>query len=485
MKLTISQKLFLAFLGLTLLVLAATLGLARWSFERGFLDYVNALEQKRLQTIAEVLAQEYREAGNDWHQMAPGVAERSLFALPGHPRRPSGHPPHRPPPHNKKRPPHGQRKHPPPKRHPPPGFPKKGPATALLDTNEQLIAGHLPDTPDTKRFQRPIIVDDKTVGYLVSQPRRRFDSPQETAFSRQQLMTSLLIGIASLLLAAVISWWLARLLVAPVQRMIGGVKRLSDGDYETRLQHKNHDELGQLSTDINHLAATLEENRHSRRRWLADISHELRTPVTILTGEIAALQEGIRPFNQQQLRSLGHEVERLRHLIDDLYQLSLSDMGALRYDFAPCQLADNLERVVSSLAPKAQQQNIQINTSIDKDLLINADSGRIDQLLTNLLNNSLAYTDTPGVLDISLQQRAQQIVLELNDTPPGVNAEECERLFEPLYRRDESRNRRTAGAGLGLAICQNIVKAHRATITATPSASGGLCITVSFPVFSG
>ena len=474
MKLSIFQKMFLAFMGLTLLVLAATLGLARWSFERGFFEYVNALEQNRLQTLATRLEYEYIAADANWSNLSARQLKQILITSPV-----SGPPKHLEQRSGKLRP---KRKH----KRPPPPSRQRRPPTVLLDTNKQVLAGHIPNRAREHTTQVPVVVDGEAVAYLISQRRRRFESPQETSFARQQLITSLLIGLASLLLAAIVSWWLARMLVAPVQRMIAGVKQLSNGDYSTRVKQKSSDELGQLSTDINHLANTLEENQSSRRRWLADISHELRTPVTILTGEMAALKEGIRPFNEKQLDSLSHETDRLRHLIDDLYQLSLSDMGGLRYDFTSCNLSKELQQGINSLTTQATEKGIRIYSHIADDLIINGDKSRLQQLFANLIQNSLAYTDAPGQLDIVLQAQIdaagnKAVLLELNDTPPGVTPEECEQLFEPLYRRDESRNRRTAGAGLGLAICRNIVKAHRAEISASPADSGGLCIRIIFP----
>ena len=114
--------------------------------------------------------------------------------------------------------------------------------------------------------------------------------------------------------------------------------------------------------------------------------------------------------------------------------------------------------------------------------MILADSQRLDQLLVNLLENSLAYTDSPGRIEIALSSTRNSVVITIEDTPPGVEEDEYEKLFEPLYRHEVSRSRRTAGAGLGLAICRNIVDAHQGTITASRSKLGGLCIQLVFPV---
>ena len=338
MVLSISKKLILAFLGLTLVVLISTLGLARWSFEQGFLDYVNALEETRLRLLASDLSQEYLGAGNSWSTLTEQRFEAILWEhsaenpeeqiRAGIPPPPGGRlPPPELRPENPSTP--GARGE---------GPPRLGPPTALYSVSGQLIAGTLPPIADLKPIRVPVTVDGETVGELRSAPRRHFDSPQETAFSRQQWITSGLIGVTSLILAVIVSLLLTRVLLAPIRRAISGISRLSNGDYSTRLNERRTDELGQLMGDLDRLAHKLEENRASRQRWLADISHELRTPLTVLTGEIETMKDGIRPLDMEQVLSLDQEVTRLRRLIDDLYELSVSDIGGLRYAFAPVDI---------------------------------------------------------------------------------------------------------------------------------------------------
>ena len=479
---TISQRLMLAFLGLTLLILIATLGLARWSFQRGFLDYVNALEQTRLQNISQQLTSTYQANGQKWQSISQQQLEQRmshnspLRGMPWSGRRPP--PPGRrpPPPLNGEPPPLPPRDV---KRRPPPG----GPPTTLFDSNGQPIAsiGRPINYQHEQAIRVPVMLDDEVVGELLSLPKRHFDTPLETAFSRQQLITSLLTGLVALLLASAVAWWLTRILLKPVQNMANGIRRLSQGEYDTRLQVGKQDELGRLTTDINHLALTLEESRDSRRRWIADISHELRTPITILSGEIAAIQEGIRPFAPPQLESLSAEADRLRHLVDDLYQLSISDVGGLRYEFSRTDLHESVEAACTTLRRSAAATGISIKLNSQPGQWISGDRQRIDQLLANLLNNSLAYTESPGRIELDLCHEDGTVILQVQDSAPGVDAHEYSKLFDPLYRRDESRSRHTAGAGLGLAICQNIVQAHRGSITAAPSPLGGLTIRITFP----
>lgn len=500
----------LAFLGLTLVVLVATLGLARWSFEHGFRDYVNALEQTRLAQASEDIAQLYINNNKQWD----GIDKRQLqnltnnipfdfdnpespvlsglspssespppsFGRPPPPRggmRPEGIPPQGmlPPegvaPHELE----GQSQ----ARERPAG--KPSPPTAVFKLDGSLVAGPTFRGADDELMVVPIEVDGQQIGTVKSEPKRRFDSPIETAFARQQVWTSGFIGLASLLLAAAVSWWLTQLLLLPVRRMIQGINRLSKGDYSQPLASEGrHDEFGQLVGDINHLTKTLEQNQTSRRRWIADISHELRTPMAILTGEIEALKDGIRPFDKQQLQSLDQEIQRLRHLTDDLYQLSVSDIGGLRYEFADIDLRDSIEEAIAGCRLSAAEQGLELVFESGPSQIISADANRINQLLLNLIRNSMAYTDAPGRIQLAIERKGNNALLTICDTPPGCRKAECEQLFEPLYRQDLSRSRRSAGAGLGLAICRNIVDAHRGTISASPSSLGGLKISILLPL---
>ena len=494
MVFTISKKLNLAFLGLTLVVLIATLGLARWSFEQGFLDYVNALEETRLQLLAASLSREYLGAGNSWSTLTEQRFEAILWEnSPGNPDE-EGRTGRPPPPGFMLPPPElfpaGPSRPGPPRAGPPrpgppgPGPPRLGPPTALYSVDGQLIAGVLFPPAVINPIRVSVLVGGEHVGELRSAPRRHFNSPQETAFSRQQWITSGLIGVISLVLAAIVSLLLTRILLAPIRRTISGISRLSNGDYSSRLNEHRKDELGQLMNDLDRLAYKLEENRASRQRWLADISHELRTPVTVLTGEIETIKDGIRPLDMQQVLSLDQEVTRLRRLIEDLYELSVSDIGGLRYSFESIDIRQSVTTAVEAILMRANEQGIEIKVVGEIDKTVSADMRRLDQLFVNLLENSLAYTDSPGRIEITLSSPGDKIVIKIQDTPPGVDEDECEKLFEPLYRHEISRSRRTAGAGLGLAICRKIVDAHQGTITATPSELGGLCIQLVFPISS-
>lgn len=464
MKLTLTRKLTLAFLGLTLFILIATLGLARWSFEHGFLDYVNAVEQYRLELLADDIAFVYIESGHSWDKINDKVL---LNILDKNPPNRFARPLIPPPPM------------------PPPADGPRAPPITLFDTANRFIAG-TPLKTGTTTISVQIKALGKVVGTLRSAPRRHFSSAQETAFSKQQFYTSALIGVISLILALIVSYLLTRLLLRPIKRMINGVSILSSGDYSHRLHENRNDELGILMQDLDNLATQLEENRSSRKRWLADISHELRTPLTILTGEIETMKDGIRPIDLNQVLSLDQEVIRLRRLVDDLYELSVSDLGGLKYSYCSTDIQHLISEQIKSQQTIAAEKGIVIALREVTALRpVRADHVRLQQLFANLIGNSLHYTDSPGTLKVQLSQDETHVTIVLCDTPPGVSQADCERLFDPLYRQESSRSRRTAGAGLGLAICSNIIKAHQGTISASSSELGGLKITMTFPLYTG
>ncbi|MFT5574454.1 MAG: two-component system sensor histidine kinase BaeS [Cryomorphaceae bacterium] len=485
---SISTKLFLALVGLTTLVLVATLLLARWSFEQGFLDYVRAQEERRLISLAADLASHYVANDSAWGEDSPQIFEQILDKWHPRGRRLSARPRsrdelRRPPPRADKQ--SNFRRSPPPRRGDngrKGGPPHKEHHTNLVDSQGRHIAGPQQLPIGLHVVKVPILINGETVAELKAVVQINTDASLETEFSEQQTRASILIAVMSLLIAGLASWWLVRMLLAPLIKMKDGVAYLARGDYSNRLDSERNDELGALMVDIDQLALKLEQNRSSRKRWLADISHELRTPVTILAGEIEAIKDGLRPLDINQVESLGHEVDCLRHLINDLYELSLSDIGGLRYEHQLVNIAEVLESLVLQNRARINEAGVELILHCEGSALISADLNRLEQLFTNVINNSLAYTDRPGKMLISLKIDDDSALIAFEDSAPSVDKAAMKEMFEPLYRQDSSRSRRVAGAGLGLTICRNIVQAHRGEITACKSPLGGVCIRIEFPL---
>ena len=229
---------------------------------------------------------------------------------------------------------------------------------------------------------------------------------------------------------------------------------------------------------MNTLAETLATTQQARQRWLADMAHELRTPVTVLRGEIEAVQDGVRPSSPEMITRLHQQVVHISHLLDDLHDLSLADAGALRYQMETLDLRALCQQASNSVP--ATHLSLSVNLP-DHPCTIKGDATRLRQLLDNLLGNSNKYTAPGGQLQLTLSCGGGRVQLVIEDSAPGVTDEQLTHLFEYLYRAEGSRNRQTGGTGLGLAICERIVGAHGGTIHAEHSALGGLRISIDLP----
>jgi two-component system, OmpR family, sensor histidine kinase BaeS len=205
--------------------------------------------------------------------------------------------------------------------------------------------------------------------------------------------------------------------------------------------------------------------------------------VAVLQGEIEVMIDGLRERNDVSIRSLHQEVIRLSKLINDLHDLSLSDLGAMSYQSEPVDLVELLDEVIEDQRPLFKSAGIKIDYQSGlESMTIEADSNRLVQLFLNLANNSRVYTDAPGQLNIRIAANRTQAAVIWEDSKPSIAISDLPYLFEKLYRVEQSRNRNSGGSGLDLAICNNIVNASGADIVASQSELGGLVLTVAFPL---
>ncbi len=216
------------------------------------------------------------------------------------------------------------------------------------------------DTP-----MRPIDVEGKTVGWLVLVPFQQATAAADVRFQQRQLTQNWLIGIGTVLLAAFAAWWLSRLLVTPLTRIAKATHNLASGDYNVRIPVASKDEIGGLSGDFNRLAQALAHNEQLRRSFMADVSHELRTPLSVLKGELEAVEDGVRTMTPATLASLQSEVATLNKLVSDLYDLSLSDIGALSYRMTDVDIGDVLHATLGVFQQRLAERGLNVETQID------------------------------------------------------------------------------------------------------------------------
>lgn len=488
MKIGVTHKLFLVILTAAGLAVICSSLIMQWRLNRGFLKYVNSIEKTGVSRLACKLEESYRrELSWDFLTRDPERWRQLVFtSLPMEERPPGEDAPHPPDGMPDREPPGQPYGHRPPHPHgllPPHLARQFDQRLFLLDASRRIVVSHIV-VPDNI-LTTPLRYRGNVVGYLGILPRTRLssDDPQRR-FLKEQETALALTAVVVVFLAAALSLLLARRLVRPLRELAAATHRLTAGVFSVRVPISSGDELGQLAGDFNSLALTLEKNEETRRQWVADISHELRTPLAILRGEIEAIMDGVRQPTPQTIQSLHAEALHLGRLVDDLYQLSLSDVGALTYRKSELELGELLSETVEAFRPEFSSKGISIAENIAEpaDDVVFGDPERLRQLFSNLLKNSLKYTDPGGRLSMDLRSDNGMVTVDFQDSAPAVPAEELERLFERLYRVDSSRNRSTGGAGLGLAICRNIVEAHAGTITAQPSSLGGLWIRIELPL---
>jgi len=351
----------------------------------------------------------------------------------------------------------------------------------LLDEDREWVAGAR--VPEDQAMQLVAIeVDGMTVGWVGVQPAKAVVAPEARRFLDYQgraLMWSLLIA---LVLASLLGYLLALSLSRPVGRLRDTVQELTEGRFAARAKVESADEIGALARHVNRLAETLEKNETARRRWTADIAHELRTPLAVLQGELEAVKDGVRPLSDATIHSLKEEVAHLSQLVEDLQSLALADAGALSLRLQSIDLAGLLRQVMAGFAERAAAAGLQLESNVPDHLALLADPQRLRQLLQNLLENSCRYTKSGGKVLASLVRNNRFAVLKIEDSPPGIGPEHWPHLFERFYRVEPSRGRAGGGSGLGLAICHNIVEAHGGEIEVGASPLGGLSVTVRLPL---
>ena len=343
------------------------------------------------------------------------------------------------------------------------------------------VIGPAVDESSSRRVS--IDVEGETVGFVVIMPGRQLSNPLDKAFAANQQRAIYVVAGAALLVAAVISAFFARQLTRPIRAVAAGAQRITDGAFDTRIPADRNDELGDLARDFNQLAETLEHNRSSRQRWVADIAHELRTPLAILRGELDALEDGVRTFDSTTRQSLQAEVARLSKLVDDLHELSVYDEGVPDKAFVTVDLTALLARRLEASTNRFQDAGIRLDATLpDQPINLEGDPTRHEQLVTNLLENSLRYTDSPGTLRVTMTASDSSTELLFSDSAPGVPDNDLDRLVDRLFRVDGSRNRNSGGSGLGLSICNAIVQAHGGKLQAQHSGIGGLSVRIQLPI---
>lgn len=505
MRLRIAHQLSLLLTAAVVLAVLAVGGVSLWSLRSGFGDYLRQRDEEQLTRFVQLL--ERRAAADpsmDWLRGNRNAQRDLMDELIGRPIQPRtgrpeettderGEPPHR-------------------RRPPPPGLgspggpgggrpPHRRPSEAgniadrivVLDVRGDWLAGRR-QPPHLARTVRAVQVNGADVAFVELVAEREPEGI-DARFLQRQTTGMLITAFSTIAIALLAGWWVARRWSRPLRQLQLATHRIARGEQGVRIAvsgtpgaiRSGAVEIDELVVDVNAMVEALAKLEDSRRHWIAQISHELRTPLAVLRGEMESIEDGARQATPSVMASLREEVAQLTRLVDDLHTLAVADLGQLPCHFAAGDAHTELTRMARRFETRAAQLGLVLAIQPDAHAITAIrtqwDFGRIEQLLSNLLENSLRYTHAPGQVHVHWRTLGDNLQLTVEDSAPGVAAAQLGQLFDPLFRVDSARTRTGQhGSGLGLSIVRAIAQAHNGTVAASASRLGGLAIQVSLPL---
>ena len=447
---SLSLKLILAFLAVVLVAVALVAVIASQTTAREFTDFI--FDQYKEETISQL--EEFYRSHGDW----TGVNAELVF--PG--RNPLEGPL-------------------------PPGR-EKGGITITNETGNVVIAGaghRIGDKVSKSELAEaaPISVDGQTVGWMLPLRMEFGRGPSEALFLNRINQTLILSAIGALLAALVLGIFLARTLTRPLRELTAATRAVAEGDLGLTVPVRSRDELGELTASFNRMSEELARSTNIRRQMTADIAHELRTPISIILGHADAVHDRVLPPTQETFDIIRDEACRLERLVEDLRTLSRADAGELALTRRPIPPATLLEDAAAAYHPLALERGIEVRREIAPDLPeVEVDPDRMAQVLGNLLSNALRYTLKGGAVTLAASLLEYEVEIRVQDTGPGIEAEDIQHVFDRFYRADKSRQRDSGGLGLGLAIAKSIVENHGGRIWAESPDDSGTTFVIMLPI---
>lgn len=294
------------------------------------------------------------------------------------------------------------------------------------------------------------------------------------------------VGTGILLFGLFASYALARSITVPLLKLNSAVEKIARGEFGQKVDINAKDEVGKLAAAFNQMAEILAVNNQLRQRLLADITHELKTPLAVIQGNLEGMLDGVIEPDKEQLQSLYEETIQLNILIKDLRDLSLAEAGQLRLEKRPTDVNQIIIRAAGMLKPLADEKDINLVNELGELPSISVDAGRINQVLYNLLTNALRYTPQNGTIQVTT--RTEQVdgrgwvVIAVEDTGSGIAEQDLPYIFNHFYRADKSRTRASGGSGIGLAIVKQLVEIHDGRVFVTSKLGEGTTFKIYLPI---
>lgn len=348
---------------------------------------------------------------------------------------------------------------------------------AVLDGVRFRLDGALPEPA----AMSPVVVDGKRVGTIAVAPvGGNLLTPEEEHLQGSLNSLHLAAGAASVLGALLLAFLFAETLSRPLRRIRGAAQRIEEGDLTVRVEPGGDSEMRAVGHALNRLAETLEHEEEIRKASVADLAHELRTPVSALLSRIEAAQDGVLADGAANLEAMHAETLRLARLLDDLARLADAERPGLLIEKRVLDLAELGGREGEAFGPLFATKGVDFATALEP-ASVQGDPDRLGQVVSNLLSNALRYTEPGGRVDLRVRREEEWAVLEVADTGLGIAPEDLKHVFKRFWRGEKSRSRATGGAGIGLAIVHELVRAHDGRIDVESKPGMGSTFRVSLP----
>lgn len=297
--------------------------------------------------------------------------------------------------------------------------------------------------------------------------------------NRSMVVTGLIAAAIALIIGLILTHQITR----PIKALTKGARQIANGNFNHTVKVRSKDEVGDLSQSFNAMAGSLNKAEQERQRIIADIAHELRTPLTIINGTVDGIQDGVFKPDKEHLASIKEQTALLTLLVSDLRDLSLAESGQLKLALAPTDLIDLVKRKAAQFEMRVREKDIELRLNLPEEAPeINIDPARIEQVLANLITNAIRHTPAQGNITISMRivdedegHRANRpsLMISVADTGEGIAPEHLPHIFERFYRAETSRARSEGGAGLGLAIVEQMIHAHGGKVWAESESGKG------------
>ncbi|OBZ33568.1 cell wall metabolism sensor histidine kinase WalK [Megasphaera sp. DISK 18] len=311
--------------------------------------------------------------------------------------------------------------------------------------------------------------------------------PAESTYISAVHQSLLWVGIGMIIVSVIVSYFVVREIMRPLSTLTGAVQKIRTGSYGQTVSVERHDEVGVLTESFNEMSEELARNDKMRRQLFANIAHELRTPLAILQGNLEGMIDDIIPTDKKILLSMADETVRMGRLIQDLRDLSLAEIDELTLHKEPADINTMLERAVSMLQPLCEEKSLTVRQNLSRDLpSLVIDVDRINQVIYNLLNNAIRYIDKGCTITVSTMKVAVEgkpyVQVQVADTGKGIAPEDLNHIFQYFYRSEQSRNRKSGGSGIGLALAQQFIRSHGGNIWADSTVGKGTTFTFILPL---